>query len=456
MSFSYKNRLAFHYMIATAIIMAFAFSTIYFVVRETVLANLDDDLSYEAKKHTGEIKIVGDSIVFKNKAEWEEKEHREVQVNPVFIQLMDKKGRLMDISPNLKGNLLTFNESEFGGHFDSYIGDKAIRQVQLPIEEGGKIKGYILAAMSSESAISILLKLKTVSILTFLLVLIGLSFISRLIAGRSIKPVQEVTKTITRITKLNLKERVELPLNKDEIYDLSTGFNSLLDRIENALERERQFTSDASHELRTPIATLKGTLEVLIRKPRTQQEYEEKIKFSLSEIDKMTSMLEQLLLLARLDSKPETNENRLIPLPTILNESLAHHRKQIVDKGLKIELLFDHSKNFEVTYLYTNLIVDNIISNAIKYSANDSTIKITIDQREGRVVCAIQDSGIGIKKEDLKNIYHSFFRSDALGHKHISGNGLGLSIVKKSADAIQADLSIESILGKGTTVTIQF
>ena len=281
MNLSFKNRIAFHYMIATAMMMAVVFGAIYFVVHETVMSNIDNDLSYEAEKHTGEIKIVGDSLLFKNKAEWVEREHRETQVNPVFIQLIDEQGNLMDKSPNLKASYLPFNTSKFGGHFEEQLNNIIIRQVQLPIEQNGKIKGYILAAMSLESAKSVLVRLRNVLIISFLIVLGGLYSASRFIAGRSIRPIQEVTNTISRITKYNLKERVALPNSRDEIYELSANFNALVERIENAIERERQFTSDASHELRTPLASLRGTLEVLIRKPRTQQEYEDKIKLQL-------------------------------------------------------------------------------------------------------------------------------------------------------------------------------
>jgi signal transduction histidine kinase len=454
MSVTFKTRIAFHYMLATAMIMAIAFTVIYLAVSEVVFRNLDNDLSFEAQKHTSEIKILVDSIKFINMDEWEEREHREVQVNPVFIQLIDKKGGLMDKSPNLKNDFLSFNELEFGGHFDSEISNRTIRQVQLPIEQDGKIKGYILAAMSSESSLSTLLKLKNVLLISYLIVLIGLYFISRLLAGRSIRPVQEVTATISRITKNNLKERVALPQNKDEIYDLSTHFNALLDRIEKTLEREKQFTSDASHELRTPLASLRGTLEVLIRKPRNQQEYEDKVKFSLTEIERMSSTLEQLLLLARLDSK--TKENKLIPLTTILDESLTHFNRQIVDQNLKIDFHFDPDKELLVPHYYTNLIINNVLSNAIKYSNKESTLKITLSEKDSHVICAIRDEGIGIKEDDLKHIYDSFFRSDALNHKQIRGNGLGLSIVKKCAEAIDAHVDLQSTFGEGTTVTVTF
>lgn len=455
MSLSFKNRIAFHYMIATAVIMAIAFVSIFFVVQRTVIRNLDNDLSYEAKKHTGEITITGDSILFKNKAEWEEREHREIHVNPVFIQLIDNKGRLMDKSPNLKEQYLPFKDTKLGGHFDAMLSSKAIRQVQLPIEQNGKVVGYILSAMSSESALSIIQKLRNTLILSYLVILFGLYFISRSLAGRSIKPVKNVTDTITRITTHNLKERVELPQNKDEIHELSTGFNALLERIEDAIEREKQFTSDASHELRTPLATLRGTLEILIRKPRTQQEYEEKVRYSLLEIERMTRILEQLLMLARLDGGL-IKENKMVPLTQLIHESLSRFDGEISAKGLIIDLSIEGHENFTVPQFYTNLIFDNLLSNAIKYSKEGSPITIGIQKLGDQMVCRIEDEGIGIEEQDIQHVYGNFYRSDALNHKHISGIGLGLSIAKKSADAIHAKLEIESVLHKGTTVSIVF
>jgi signal transduction histidine kinase len=441
-------------MIATAIIMAVVFTAIFFIVQETVFRNLDNDLSYEAKKHIGEIKIFGDSIKFYNKAEWQEKEHREIQVNPVFIQLMDKKGRLMDKSPNLKGNYLSFKGSDSGVHFDALISDRAIRQVQLQITKKGEVQGYILAAMSSESAKSIIFRLRNVLFFSWIIVLGVLYFTSRLLAGRSIKPIKEVTRTITRITKQNLKERVTLPQNRDEIYELSIGFNALLERIESAIERERQFTSDASHELRTPLSSLLGTLEVLIRKPRSQEEYIEKIKYSLTEIERMNIIIDQLLQLARLDTLD--NKINLIPLTSIIDNSLIHFDGQLKERDIDVQFDFDPKHKYLVPHYYTSIIIDNLLSNAIKYSHRLSKLIINVQMLNQHVVCTIKDEGIGIKEDDIQHIYDSFFRSDFLNHKQIQGNGLGLSLVKKCAEAIKANVSIKSQLEFGTTVTINF
>ena len=457
MSLSFKNRIALHYMVATAIIMAVAVGTVYFVVKETVYKNLDDDLSFEALKHTGEIELVGDSIQIINRDEWEEREHRELQVNPVFIQIIDKEGNFMAKSPNLKEEKLSFRrQNPFGGHFNETLNDRAIRQIQLPIEKNGKIKGFIIVAMSLESSNMVLFNLKNVMIISYVLLLAGLYFISRYLAGRSIIPVRNITETTKRITKNNLNERVVLPQNKDELYDLSFSINELLQRIENAIERKRQFTSDASHELRTPLSTLKGTLEVLIRKPRERSEYEDKIKFSLTEIDRMTATIEQLLLLARLDVNSRTVDQSLVPLPNIIEDILSRHKKAILQKELSLEFHDWGSIENMVPLYYTDLILDNIIGNAVKYSKNGTTVRITIEQIASKIVCKVQDEGIGIKKEDLKNLFNHFFRSDALNHKSISGNGLGLSIAKKAADAINAKILVQSEYGNGTTFTIQF
>jgi len=457
MSLSFRNRIALHYMIATAVIMAVAFIVVYFVVQGAVYQNLDNDLSFEAVKHSGEINIVGDSIKVINKNEWEEREHLEVQVNPVFIQILNKDGKFMDKSPNLKADVLRFNpKQKYGGHFNETLNSRAIRQVQLPIEENGRIKGFILAAMSLESSKMVLLNLRNVLIVSYLFLLVGLYFISRYLAGRGIIPVKIITETTKRITKNNLNERVVLPQNRDELFELSSGINQLLQRIENAIERERQFTSDASHELRTPLSTLRGTLEVLIRKPREQEEYEDKIKFSLTEIDRMSATIEQLLLLARLDTNAKTANKRLVPLPTIIDEILSRQKKHISEKNLAIDFHNGTSLEAMVPQYYSNLILENIIGNAIKYSNDDTTIHIDIVLLDSKVICKVQDEGIGIKKEDLDNLFNHFFRSDALNHKNISGNGLGLSIAKKAADAINARIVVESEFGIGTTFEIEF
>lgn len=457
MVLSFKNRIAFLYMLATALIIAVVFGIVFFSVRSIVYDNVDSNLSYEASKHSKEIVITHDSIQFFNKRELEEREHREAQVNPVFVQIMNSSGILMDKSPNLKEQVLHFNPNMGSGiHFNSRLNNEAIRQVQMPINENGEIMGYIMAAMSMEASISVIMGLRNVLLISFPLILLGLFFISRYVAGRSIIPVKSITETTKIITQNNLNERVALPGIKDELFDLSTSINDLLDRIQKAFVRERQFTSDASHELRTPLSSIQGNLEVLIRKPRESGEYEQQIRFCLTEIDKMSTMVEQLLLLARLENQDVEYSGENVSPEIIIEEILAKYNDTIQQKSLTIRI--NNSLNVVAGFprYHSGLILENILNNAIKYSNENATITIDLTHEGNQILCAISDEGIGIRKDDVPLIFTPFFRSDALLHKNIKGNGVGLPIALKAANAIGASIHVESELGKGTKAYVNF
>lgn len=456
MNLSLKNRIAFYYMVATAVVVAVVFVIIHLIVKTTVYHNLDTALSYQAEKHTHEIFIEDDSIRFSNKAEWEEREHKEVEIHPVFLQINDRHGRIMDKSPNLKDQALEFeHHPSFIDPHTTQLDGREIRQAQIALNKEGEIAGYILVAMPLEDTQMVLNNLKNILLILYPVVLVLLFFISRLLAGKSIIPIQQITDTTNRITRSNLNERVSLPENKDELYTLSTSINDLLQRIQDAMEREKQFTSDASHELRTPLSVLKGTLEVLNRNPRSEEEYKEKIAFSIKEIDRMSGIVNQLLLLARLD-KSSLTKTQPIQLIAAIDEILQRHKTSIKEKALKVTLEDFSEEEVHTDPYYLDLILDNLIGNAVKYSFPASNLLIQVKQEGKQLACRIQDQGIGIRQEDLQNIFMPFFRSEALNHKEIKGNGLGLSIVQKACHLIHSRLQVESQVNAGTTVTLVF
>lgn len=466
MNLSFKKRIASRIMLATALIIAVVFGVVYFIVQQTVYKNIDDDLSFEANKHIFEIMVTENDIHFNNKGEWEESEHREVQVNPVFLQLIDKNGKLMDKSPNLKGNQLPFRHGlSDGDHFSIELNtnlggngqNRMIRQAQIPIIKNGGIQGYIVAAMSLDASLMVLKNLRYTLFLLYPIILLVLYFVSSYLAGKSISPVVVITDTANLITKNNLSERIELPQKKDELYELSSSINGLLSRLEMALNREKQFTSDASHELRTPLSIVRGTLEVLIRKERTVEEYDDRIKYSLTEIDRMAKTIDQLLELARFDSDPELNAQSSIPIDSLIKHILVLRAIQISDKNVQIDFK-STCKNEEVLVnnFHAQLILDNVISNAIKYSHKNGKIEINLQDHQDSIKCSIKDEGLGIKSEDLEQIFNPFFRSDGLGHKEIKGVGLGLAIAQKAASMIGAKLVMTSEFGVGSQLTVEF
>lgn len=444
-------------MLLTALLMLLAFSLIYVIVKTAVFEKLDRELSFQAELHTKEVGFEGDSMFFVHKREWEEIEHNEVEINPVYVEIFDENGLLKDKSPNLKEDRLKFDrDKEFGEYFIGSLKNEPVRQTILPIYVDGRAKGFITTAMPLQSSQLVLSSLQNTLFVLFPILLLLLFLLSRYLAGKNIAPIVEITDTTKRIHRNNLGERVDLPKVKDELYELSSSINQLLGRIEQAMQRERQFTSDASHEMRTPLTSLRGTLEVLIRKPRTAQEYEEKIQYSLCEIDRMSRILEQLLFLARMDSGQQPKTTDLIYLNPLLKQVLQRYEEEMVLKKLVLSFYDEQQEQLAVPEYYANLIFDNIISNAIKYSHEDSELHIRIWNKSGKLYCSIRDEGIGIREVDLENIFNPFYRAAALEYKEIKGNGLGLSIVKKAADSIGVEVRIKSKWKIGTEVTVIF
>lgn len=455
MKASFKDRIAFYYMLLTALLMLLAFGCIYFIVQTAVYEKLDRELEFQAEMHIKEVGFEGDSMFFIHKREWEEIEHNEVEVSPVYVEIFDREGRLKDKSPNLKEDKIQFSHTrDYNEFFTGTLKNEPVRQTILPLTVEGENMGFITTAMPLTSSQLVLTSLRNTLFILFPILLLLLFVLSRYLAGKSIAPIVEITSTTNRITRNNLGERVHMPKAKDELHELSSSINDLLDRIENAMLRERQFTSDASHEMRTPLTALRGTLEVLIRRPRTPDEYEGKIRSSLSEIDRMTRILEQLLFLARLDTGSKPKGRDMVFLNPLLKQLLQRYEDDIEEKQLVLNFRDEQQEEKPVPEYYANLIFDNLISNAIKYSKKCSELHIKLWNSGGNLYCSIRDNGIGIKEEELPHIFNPFYRAAALEYKEIKGHGLGLSIVKKAADFIEGEVKIESEWGTGTEVTV--
>lgn len=455
--FSYKNRIAFNYILSTGFLITVVFFVIYQMIDFSVNAHINDDIQLEVEKHLEEIEIDRNNTYLIQVDQWRAREHNTVNVNPVFVQFLDINDKLIDKSPNLKGLQLKLYDYKLDNTFiDTYLNKKPIRQIQVPLFDGKKIVGHLFVAMSLDDATMILGNLKNTLFIAFPLILILLFLIARFIAGRSIKPVVMITETSGRITKDNLKDRIELPHNKDELYVLSKTINDLLDRIENAVEREKQFTSDASHELRTPLTVLKGTLEVLVRKPRTQLEYEEKINYSIAEVNRLNNLVDQLLLLARFENQKQSLKIEKVYLNALILDTLTMYSAKINTKKISVKHNFSKDYFIESDNYLVAIIISNIISNALKYSSENGEISIVLSEENNKTICSISDNGIGIAQEDLDKIFSPFYRSNPTGHPEIKGSGLGLSIVKRITQLLHVEFEIHSEINKGTTVVLSF
>ena len=455
MNTSYKERIARRLTWVTALIFSLVFLLIYLVANFTVIRNIDRELQLEVDKHKGEIFLVDGKIRFLYLNEWKQMEHTQLQLNPIFIEIVDLEGNSMDRSPNLGENHLTFSPEKAKSEeaWTQKIGSREVRQRQIPLLNGGKQEGYLLLAKSFEDSRELLDNLRNVLLLIYPLILVSLYLSMRYLAGKSIEPLEKISLKTNQITQQNLNERVPETGTNDEIGQLTRAINSLLGRLEQAMQREKQFTSDASHELRTPLAVLRGTLEVLIRKPRSAEEYETKVKTALVSIDRMSAMLDQLLALARVENGKNLVKEEL-ELITFLEE-LADTVSAEQSQQIKFQSLVSLPIYVRTNEKSLEMILQNLLENAVKYSQPGGEVFLRVG-KEKEAFIEVVDSGTGIASEYLEQIFDPFFRvQEALDHG-IPGTGLGLAIVKKLAQESSIRLSVSSEKGKGSTFRLDF
>lgn len=465
-SMSLRNRMAFYYTITTAFLMAVVFAAILLMVDRIVFMHFDEELRHEVAETLEEAHVKGQEFSgfesFGAIDGSEKMEHggpdKKKDLDSEFIQLVDNKGQVSRKSANLSRNTLTFNPSYSGVRFsNSLLGDVQVRQIQVPlVNHHGVAEAYLIVAVPMKSAMIILTDLQNVMLVSFPAIILILFILTRAIAGRSIRPIEEVIATAETMTQANLGQRIPLPHDRDELYRLSVTINALLDRLQYAFQREKHFTADASHELKTPLAVVKGTLDVLVRKPRETAHYEDRIRYCLDELNRMARLIDQLLMLARYENDTINPNIAEIDIAVPLRSVLSRMEHVAVEKLISIKPESISSGVVAVDPAMLEIMLENILSNAIKYSPPGSSIEIGIVRRAAQLVCTITDHGVGIPQEKLKNVFDRFFRVDESRSSSTGGFGLGLSIVRKLADLQHIGITVSSIENVGTTFELTF
>jgi heavy metal sensor kinase len=455
---SFRNRIAFYYIVVTALLIAGLFFLLYIVVYNSVYGHLDSDLDAETNEVYSCIVVLDNEIVYTNPKEWQEKEHGQIEANPTFIQIIDTLGNVVKKTPNLRNSTLRFELSlKSKSYFNTVVSGAYVRQLQTAIKNpNSKTLAYLLIAIPVEESAIVLKNLGYTLIIGYPAVLLLLFLISRVIAGRFIAPLNRVIRTAEKITKENLDQRIELPPHNDEIATLTLTINSLLDRLEDVIIREKQFTADASHELRTPLSIIKGTLEVLVRKPRDTQQYVEKINYVIDEVDRMSLLIDRLLELARLESGKIKADFVEFDLVSVIQNVYERLNQSFSRKNTEFILECENECKVKADVAMTSVILENIISNSLKYSSENQTIKVELRKEKEHLICSIKDNGNGIPEEQLHRIFDRFYRVDESRNFQVSGVGLGLAIVKRLADLQHLKILVESQLNSGTTIQIIF
>lgn len=299
-------------------------------------------------------------------------------------------------------------------------------------------------------------KLLAIIVIVFVFSLFLIIFAGYINSTESLRPIKDVIKQVDDFKASNLSKRLDLVSN-DEIAELAGTFNKMLDRIEKAFETERTFVANASHELRTPVTSVKGQLEVALIKPRTEEEYRTLLNSILDDIQNMTNIINGFLELAETNIEPGSIHFDNLRIDEILfaaKEEMGRRKA-----AYYINIVFDNipADENEITVFgnarLLKILMINLIDNACKFSDNKrATVRIAFDEQ--KVIVKVIDNGIGIPKEELENVFQPLYRAKNVTGK--TGNGIGMSIVKKITELHGGYVNIESEVNVGTTVTISF
>ena len=272
------------------------------------------------------------------------------------------------------------------------------------------------------------------------------------LSRKALSPVDTLTRTARTITGHTLSSRLEQLHTGDELQRLSDTLNQMLARIEIAFNRVTEFTADASHELRTPISLIRTEAEVALRRSRGEQEYREALRHILLEAERTTSMVEELLALARADSGRQALNIQPIDLRGTLQEVASGWRQVANVRGLQFsERILDAELKVLGDAVALRRVVDVLLDNAFKYTpAPGGTVSLWAEQINNRAVISVRDNGIGIAEQEHGRIFERFYRVDKTRSREMGGAGLGLSIAQWIVQQHHGKILVESALGAGS------
>ena len=281
------------------------------------------------------------------------------------------------------------------------------------------------------------------------------AFVGYKIVKNAFKPVKKISETALEIKKSkNFSRRIELDNSEDEIHNMASAFNEMLDTVEETFIHEKQFSSDVSHELRTPITVILAQSDYALDYVDTLDEAMESFEVINRQAKKMTSLINQIMELSKLERQNEIEKER-INFSNIILQLLEDYRTLLENSN--IELITNIEKDLRIygNKLMIERLFINLFTNAMKFTK--TTISVSLNRINKEIILQIKDDGVGIAKEEQKYIWDRFFQINNSRNKDKNrGSGLGLSMVNKIAQLHSATIEVESEVGKGACFIVRF
>mgnify|MGYP001447700214 CR=1 FL=1 len=280
-------------------------------------------------------------------------------------------------------------------------------------------------------------------------------FIGRVIVVRILRPIKEITDTANNITHEDLSLRVKAENVDEELRSLIQAFNDMVSRLGESFEYITDSSSYIAHELKTPIAIIRGESEFALKKERDKEEYKRVISVSLEETKRMLKIIEDLLLLTKMNYQPDVLKFEQIELTQFIG--IIYEQAKILASSKNIIVNIDipqEAGTINADELHLRRLFLNLIDNAIKFTPASGSISISLEYENQKAIVSIIDTGIGIEEENLPKLFDKFFRIDGTVKDSAPSSGLGLSIAQSIAELHGGEISVTSRAGQGSNFTV--
>ena len=290
----------------------------------------------------------------------------------------------------------------------------------------------------------------------FVLLMAAIS--GHILMSMPLRPLAALTHQAERIGTRDPGERLPVLATGDEMERLSISLNSMIDRLEEALAHNRRFSADVSHDLRTPLTILRGELEHMLRTSRLDDTDRESIGSSLEEIERMSTIVESLLTISRLDSGTKSMDVQPMNLSELVRWTVEQVHVLSDEKHISLRSTISGPVWIMADSARIRQILVNLLDNAIKYTPAGGEVSVSVTARpeESNAVLEVRDTGIGIPAASLPHVFDRFYRSDKARVRESGGSGLGLAIVRAICKAHNGVIAVESLEGHGTTMRLKF
>ncbi|WP_339149245.1 MULTISPECIES: ATP-binding protein [unclassified Sutcliffiella] len=344
----------------------------------------------------------------------------------------------------LKGETLTFTKFHTGL-------DQEIRAVVIPLQMNDRLEAVIFLYMPLTAIAEAFQPIRNFLFIGMVMLILLLAFVGTKMTNRIVRPIKQMEKVAKDIAQGDFSKRLSLK-GEDEIASLGRSINTMSSNLEEIDRNRREFLGNVSHELRTPISYLKGYGEALGEGIITTEKYVETVT---KETDRMDRLVHDLLDLAQLEGDSYPMNKEPIILAELIKEVLGRFRLKLDDKKLLTEVQLNEEVVVNGDHRRLDQVMENLLSNALKFTPEKRTIRISVVDGNTMGVLIIEDEGIGIPEEDVPYIFERFYRVEKARTRKSGGTGLGLSIVQQIINKHDGKIIVDSELGKGTVVTVE-